>query len=41
MVVVDDAVAVDGAVGSRDASTLRGAKLDMIRDKFDDNYPAK
>jgi hypothetical protein len=36
-VVVDDAVTVDGAVGARDASALRGAKLGIIRDKFNDN----
>jgi hypothetical protein len=37
IVIVDDAVTVDGAVGSRDASALCGAKLGMIRDQFDDN----
>jgi hypothetical protein len=37
MVVADDAIAVDGAIGARDASALRRAKLGMIRDKFDDN----
>jgi hypothetical protein len=41
IVVVDDSVTVDGAVSSRDASPLRGAKLGMIRDQFDDNLPAK
>jgi hypothetical protein len=37
MVVVDDVIAVDGAVNSTNASALREAKLGMIRDLFDDN----